>query len=41
MNISVRIEYRSTMGEVGRVLRAMQRELGDQAVVWGEERRHD
>ena len=34
MGFSVRVNYESTMGEVGRVLRAVQQELGDRGVVW-------
>lgn len=31
---SVRVDYRSTMGEVGRVLRAVDQALGEQGNVW-------
>lgn len=34
MIFSVRVDYESTMGEVGRVLRAVDEALGDQGIVW-------
>ncbi len=34
MIFSVRVDYESTMGEVGRVLRAVHQALGDQGIVW-------
>jgi hypothetical protein len=34
MIFSVRVDYQSTMGEVGRVLRAVENALGEQGIVW-------
>jgi len=34
MIFSVRVDYQSTMREVGRVLRAVDQALGDQGIVW-------
>jgi len=34
MIISVRVEYNSTMGEVGRVLREINVDMGDSVTVW-------
>jgi hypothetical protein len=34
MIFSVRVDYQSTMGEVGRVLRAVDQALDDQGIVW-------
>jgi hypothetical protein len=39
MIFSVRVDYQSTMGEVGRVLRAVDQALGDQGIVWASSER--